>query len=70
GDGDLAAAVALLKLDTEIYPDSWNAFDSLGEAYAKVGDKPRAVAAYRQSLVLNPKNTNGVEQLRLLGAQP
>ncbi len=70
GDGDLAAAVALLKLDTEIYPDSWNAFDSLGEAYAKMGDKPLAVAAYRQSLVLNPKNTNGVEQLKLLGAQP
>lgn len=69
-EGDLAAAVALLKLDTEIHADSWNAFDSLGEAYAKAGDKPLAIAAYRQSLVLNPKNTNGVEQLKILGAQP
>lgn len=70
GDGDIGAAVALLRLDTEIHADSWNAFDSLGEAYAKNGDKTLAIAAYRQSLVLNPKNTNGVEQLKTLGTQP
>jgi dienelactone hydrolase len=70
GDGDIGAAVALLRLDTEVHADSWNAFDSLGEAYAKTGDKALAIAAYRRSLVLNPKNVNGVEQLKALGAQP
>jgi dienelactone hydrolase len=68
--GDARSAVALLKLNQELRPDSWNAFDSLGEAYAKNGDKALAIAAYRRSLALNPQNTNGLAQLRALGAQP
>ncbi len=68
--GDTRMAVSLLKLAAELYPDSWNAFDSLGEAYAANGDKALAVAAYRQSLVLNPKNDNGAAQLKALGAAP
>ncbi|EJL27058.1 dienelactone hydrolase-like enzyme [Caulobacter sp. AP07] len=70
GGGDTRAAVAILKLNQELHTDSWNAFDSLGEAYAAHGDKALAIAAYRQSLVLNPKNTNGVAQLKALGAAP
>lgn len=68
--GDTRMAVSLLKLATELHPDSWNAFDSLGEAYAANGDKALAIAAYRQSLVLNPKNTNGAAQLKALDATP
>lgn len=68
--GDTRMAVGVLKLATELHPDSWNAFDSLGEAYAANGDKTLAIAAYRQSLVLNPKNGNGVAQLKALGAAP
>lgn len=70
GNGDTGAAVAILKLNQELHADSWNAFDSLGEAYATAGDKALAIAAYRQSLALNPKNTNGVTQLKALGATP
>jgi dienelactone hydrolase len=68
--GDTRMAVGVLKLATELHPDSWNAFDSLGEAYAVNGDKALAIAAYRQSLVLNSKNTNGSAQLQALGAAP
>lgn len=68
--GDTHMAVGVLKLAADLHPDSWNAFDSLGEAYAADGDKARAVAAYRQSLVLNPKNENGAVQLKVLGAAP
>jgi dienelactone hydrolase len=68
--GDIRMAVGVLKLASELHPDSWNAFDSLGEAYAANGDKALAVAAYRQSLVLNPKNGNGAAQLKTLGAAP
>ena len=70
GDDDTGAAVAILKLNQELHADSWNAFDSLGEAYAAAGDKTRAIAAYRQSVALNPKNGNGVTQLKALGAKP
>lgn len=34
-NGDTAAAVALMRLDTELYPGDANAWDSLGEVYAK-----------------------------------
>ena len=61
--GETRSAVAILRLDTELYSQSWNAWDSLGEAYAKNGDRALAVEAYRKSLVLNPDNTNGTGQL-------
>jgi len=40
------------------HPNSWNAYDSLGEAYANARDKQRALDAYRKSVELNPENTN------------
>jgi len=70
GMGDRKAAVALLRLAAELNKESWNAFDSLGEAYANDGAKAQAIAAYRQSLVLNPKNEHAVAQLKVLGTKP
>jgi dienelactone hydrolase len=61
--GETLSAVAIFRLDTELYPQSWNAWDSLGEAYAQNGDRGPAVEAYRKSLGLNPDNANGKAQL-------
>jgi CubicO group peptidase (beta-lactamase class C family) len=61
------AAIAVLKLNTEIYPQSWNTFDSLGEALAKKGDKQAAIQSYEQALKLNPKAeaaTKALQDLR------
>lgn len=44
------------KLNTEIYPKSYNAFDSLGEAELGLGFKKRAIKSYEKSLSLNPDN--------------
>jgi cytochrome c-type biogenesis protein CcmH/NrfG len=52
----------------EQYPASWNAYDSLGEAYMAAGDRQRAIENYRKSLQLNPQNTGAIEMLRRLGA--
>lgn len=41
-------------------------YDSLGEAYAKTGDKKKAIKAYETSLALDPANENAAEQLREL----
>ncbi|MDR6531827.1 dienelactone hydrolase [Caulobacter rhizosphaerae] len=68
--GDTSMAAGVLKLAADLHPDSWNAFDSLGEAYAANGEKALAIAAYRRSLVLNPGNGNGAAQLKALGAAP
>jgi len=37
-------------------PESWNAWDSLGEAQLAAGDTTASLASYRESLRLNPDN--------------
>jgi len=64
--GKLAEATALLKLNVEFYPDAWNTYDSLGEAYMKSGQKDLAISNYKKSLELNPQNSNAREMLKKL----
>ncbi len=69
-NGDSAAAVAILHLDAELYVDDPNAWDSLGEAYAKNGQSDLAIDAYRKSLALNPGNDNATKRIAVLRATP
>lgn len=64
--GKFAEAIAVFKENTHKFPRSSNVWDSLGEAYMKAGEKAPAIAAYRKSLELNPKNTNAEEMLKKL----
>jgi len=66
--GQLDNAIRIFQLNTEAYPQSGNAYDSLGEAYMDDGDRPQAIANYRKSLQLNPKNRNAVRMLQKLEA--
>ena len=59
-------AVKVFQKNVELYPQSGNVYDSLGEAYAKVGQKDLAIQNYEKSLQLNPKNDNAVERLKKL----
>lgn len=68
-NGDTAAAVAILHLATELYSDNSNAWDSLGEAYAKNGQNDLAIDAYRKSLALNSGNGNATKQIATLQAR-
>jgi tetratricopeptide (TPR) repeat protein len=61
-------AVEILKLNTQAYPKSANAYDSLGEACMVAGEKELAVQNYRKSLALDPKNANAAEMLKKLEA--
>jgi tetratricopeptide (TPR) repeat protein len=63
-----ADAVELFKLNVDLYPNSFNVYDSLGEGYMDIGKKDLAIANYEKSLQLNPKNTNGEEMLKKLKA--
>jgi len=67
--GQPRQALEVLKIVPLLYSRSSNAYDSLGEAYAANGDKPNALASYRRSLELDPKNTNAEEWLEKLGGQ-
>lgn len=52
------AAIDILKINTEKFPNSFNAFDSLAEAYMRDGDDELAIKNYQKSLQLNPGNEN------------
>jgi tetratricopeptide (TPR) repeat protein len=64
--GKLKEAVRVLRLNVEAYPQSSNAYDSLGEAYMKDGDREMAIENYEKSLKLDPANQNAVEMLKKL----
>ena len=62
-------ALMLFELNAENYPNSYNAYDSLGEAFTTVGENYKAIESYRKSLVLNSNNENAKTQLKLLTEQ-
>ncbi len=64
----LAEATAMFKLNTELYPDSWNTFDSLGEALFASGENEAAIAMYEKSLELNPESPSGTQMLERIRA--
>lgn len=61
--GRVAQAVEAFQLVVDLYPESWNAYDSLAEGLLRAGDREGAVANYTRSLELNPDNTNGTRML-------
>jgi CubicO group peptidase (beta-lactamase class C family) len=69
GTKKLEDAILIFQKNVELHPASWNAYDSLGEAYMKNGDKELAVKNYRKSVELNQSNENGVAALKKLGAE-
>jgi len=56
-------AKAMFEINVNLYPESWNAYDSLGEALAATGNTEAAIAMYEKSLVINPENENGTRML-------
>ena len=69
GDKKPSDAVKIFKLNVEMYPQDSNAYDSLGEAYMEAGEKDLAIANYKRSLELDPKNDNAVNMLKKMGVE-
>lgn len=69
GKNKIGDAILMFGKNVELHPASWNAYDSLGEAYMKNGDKALAVKNYQKSVELNPSNENGMAALKKLSAQ-
>jgi CubicO group peptidase (beta-lactamase class C family) len=69
GSKKIGDAILVFSKNVELHPDSWNAYDSLGEAYMTNGDKALAVKNYRKSVELKPTNENGVAALKKLEAE-
>ncbi|MEO6133059.1 MAG: DUF2911 domain-containing protein, partial [Saprospiraceae bacterium] len=63
-------AIHIMMLNTKNHPESANAWDSLGEAYAINGDKANAIKSFKKSLSLNPTEgtkANSMKYLKKLG---
>jgi CubicO group peptidase (beta-lactamase class C family) len=62
----ITEAIAVFKLNVELYPQSSNVYDSLAEAYMENGEKALAIANYRKAVELDPKNKGAVKMLEKL----
>lgn len=59
-------ALEILKLNTIFFTDSFNTYDSYGEALAHIGKKQEAIKMYQKSIELNPQNEAGKRALKEL----
>jgi CubicO group peptidase (beta-lactamase class C family) len=69
GKRRFAEAVAVFEMNVQDHPQSWNAYDSLGEALMAQGDTAAAIRSYEKSVKLNPGNVNGTRMLERLRSQ-
>lgn len=56
-------ALEFFKLNVENYPESYNAYDSLGEIELEFGFKEKALHNFEKSLELNPNNENAKKMI-------
>ncbi len=69
-NGETEAAINVFDLNTETFPLSANAWDSLAEAIMTKGDHETAVRYYRVSLNLDPHSRSAARMIeRMMGEQ-
>ncbi len=56
GEKNISEAIEIFSLNVKRFPDSWNVYDSLGEAYDINGNKKEALKNYRIALSKSPEN--------------
>ncbi len=54
--GKTTEALEIFKENVENYPNNWNVYDSLGEAYNDGGEKDKALEYYKKALEMAPQN--------------
>lgn len=54
--GKLEDAIEVFKKNTELFPESWNVWDSLAEGYMNKGETQQAINYYRKALGMAPDN--------------
>ena len=69
GRKEYDAALAIFKINIDEHPESFNVYDSYGEALMEDGQKELAIENYEKSLEINPGNTNGIDMLKKLGVE-
>lgn len=62
----ITEAIEILTLNTNIFPNIANTWDSLGEAWLKNGNKLQAKKHYNKAMELDPENQNARQILKKL----
>jgi CubicO group peptidase (beta-lactamase class C family) len=65
--GKVDEAIKIFKLNTEIYPGSFNVYDSLADGYEKAGNKALAIESCKKALEIDPSNED--EKNRIKGLE-
>ncbi|MBI9067602.1 MAG: serine hydrolase [Salinivirgaceae bacterium] len=60
---DIEKSLAIFKINTELFPNDANVFDSYAESLMISGDYQDAILFYKKSLELNPNNENAKNML-------
>ncbi|MDG2074485.1 MAG: hypothetical protein P8J28_07955, partial [Polaribacter sp.] len=63
-DKKVEIAIEIFKINTKLYPNSSNTYDSLGDGYRKLKDTANAVLSYKEALSINPENRKAIRFLK------
>lgn len=66
---DPQKALKVFQINTQLFPNSANVFDSLGETYMMAGDRENAIKCYETCLRINPAWDNATQMLKKLKQQ-
>jgi predicted alpha/beta superfamily hydrolase len=61
---DIDKAIGFFQVNIDLYPKSYNVYDSMGEAWMNKGDFKKAIDYYEKSLALNPKNEGAKDNIK------
>lgn len=64
--GDFDNAILIFQAVLSEYPESWKAYDALGETFIMKGDTISGIQNFKKSVELNPQNTDVKARLKKL----
>ncbi|MCF8238622.1 MAG: class A beta-lactamase-related serine hydrolase [Saprospiraceae bacterium] len=65
-EGQVENAIVIFTINTRLFPDIANCWDSLGEALAEHGETKKAITAYRKALEIRPDLPTSIQALKRL----
>jgi tetratricopeptide (TPR) repeat protein len=60
------SAIFVFQLNTQLFPQSPNAWDSLAEAHYRTGQKEKAIEYYRKAIAMDPNGSTGENARKML----
>ncbi|MEO8233718.1 MAG: hypothetical protein ABI638_15670, partial [Ignavibacteriota bacterium] len=68
-DRNTEAAISVFIVNTKLYPDIANTYDSLGEAYLMSGNKELALENYKKAFEMDSENKNAEKIIKELSSK-